>query len=422
MITHNLPLQSTPFVGRDSELAEFAQLLVNPACRLLTLTGPGGIGKTRLALEAAQRIIDPAPAERIRRGNAQEGTIPEAWYFVPLQTLDSPDHILMAIAEALHLQFHEGSEPRDQLFDYLHSQSPLLLLDNFEQLLAGVDIVTDLLASAPAVKVLITSRERLNLREEWVYEVGGLLFPISDAETEIEGYSAVQLFVQNARRVQHNFTLARSTKSAVARICRLVGGMPLGLELAAGWVRVLPCEAIADEIQRSLDILETPAHNVLPRHRNMRAAFNHSWNLLSAEERSGFKKLSVFRGGFTRAGAEFVAGATLRILSALVDKSLLRMEPDGRYQLHELLRQYGEEQLKESPAERAAVQDLHCTYHMDFVRQYVELMNLQGKPKEALQSMERELGNVHVAWRWAVEQGRYAELDQSFEALWSFFA
>jgi predicted ATPase/DNA-binding NarL/FixJ family response regulator len=403
------PVQSAPFIGRQQELAEINSLLANPDCRLLTLVGPGGIGKTRLALEAARKLLDnvfggaqglaPLPASSFSNGV----------YLVPLQPLTSPEYIVPAIAEALNFQFYTGGEPKQQLLNFLREKSLLLLLDNFEHLLDGLDILTDLLACAVGVKILTTSRERLNLREEWVLNVEGLAFPSSDTDTNIGDFSAVQLFLQNARRVQVGFNVAASQNPAVTRICRLVGGMPLGIELAAAWVRVLSVDEIASEIERSLDILETPARNTEPRHRTMRAAFEPTWNRLTEDERTVYMKLSVFRGGFMREAAEYVAGASLRTLSSLLDKSLLRVDGNGRYDLHELLRQYAAEKLDELPAQQEQVSDSHCTYYADFIGQWTDITtgisHADMGRKEVLASVRQEIENVRAAfWRTITNQ------------------
>ena len=359
MPTHHLPPAPTPFVGREGELAEIEQLLSDPACRLLTLVGPGGIGKTRLALEAAHVMVDTA-------------TFPNGVYFASLQPLTSPEFIISTIADALSFQFYSGADPRQQLLDYLREKSLLLVLDNVEHLLEDISLVSEMLAAAPGVHILATSRERLNLREEWVLEVSGLNSPAVETEINLESYSAIELFVQQARRVSVGFALDNANQSAVVRICHLVGGMPLGIELAAAWVRALSCEQIADEIERSLDVLETPTRNIEPRHRTMRAALDQSWQLLSDVEQNVFKRLSVFRGGFTREAAEYVARATLRTLTGLVDKSMVRVNAGGRYDLQELLRQYAEEKLGEMPAEQEQTRDRHSTYYADFMGQWAD--------------------------------------------------
>jgi predicted ATPase/DNA-binding CsgD family transcriptional regulator len=403
MPVHQLPMLPTSFIGRNDELAQIAALLAAPDCRLLTLTGPGGMGKTRLAIEAAHQIV-----------------LPNGVYFAPFQPLTSPGLMLAAIADVVGFRFSPGSDTRQQLLDYLHDKSMLLVLDNLEHLLDGVNLLSDVLAAAPNLQMLVTSRERLNLLEEWVLDVSGLDYPPDSKNAKIEKYDAVRLFVQNARRAQVDFSLDSARKVAVTRICRLTEGMPLGIELAAGWVRVLTCQQIADEIERSLDILETPTRNVEPRHRTMRAVFEPTWNHLPDEARGVFSKLSVFRGGFTRQAAEYVAGASLWTLSLLVDRSLLRVDNDGRYDLHELLRQYAGERLNQSPDEHRQTHERHCRCYASFLEQCWS--RLTGSDiKLALTDIEKELDNVRSAWEWAVQHSQAREIEASLNSLWFFY-
>jgi predicted ATPase/DNA-binding CsgD family transcriptional regulator len=395
------PSFSGSFVGRADELAQISTSFADPACRLLTLVGPGGIGKTRLALEAARlHLLLPL----------------QSAYFIPLQPLASPDQIVSALASTLGFQFASGVEPEQQLIDYLREKAWLLVLDNFEYLLDGAPLLSEILADAPDIRLLVTSRERLNLVEEWVLEVGGLAYPARESDTE--PYSAVELFVQQARRAQVGFRLTDMNRSAIGRICRLVGGMPLGIELAANWVRALSCDAIASELKHSLDILETAARNVEPRHRTMRAAFGPTWDRLTDDERDVFMRLSVFRGGFTREASEQVAGASLRALSALVDKSLLRVDANGRYDLHELLRQYAEEQLNLS-GELAAARDAHSAHFAAFLQQKWQPLRSQ-RQLETLDEIELEFENIRTAWQWMVDQRKTAELSSAVYTVWYF--
>ena len=375
---------ASEFVGRQDELAHIDALLSTPACRLLTLVGPGGIGKTRLALEAARQLPNPEHA-----------------HFVPLQPLTSPDFIVSAIADALGLQFYGGTPPKQQLLDYLRDKSWLLVLDNFEHLLDGAELPSELLASAPSLRLLVTSRERLKLVEEWVLDVSGLDYPARGDEGKPERYSAVELFTQQAQRVKVGFTITDHNRPSVVRICSLVGGMPLAIELSATWVRALSCQSIAEEIGRSLDILETPERNIEPRHRTMRAAFEPTWARLSDHERDVFMRLSVFRGGFTREAAQKVAGASLRTLSALVDKSLLRVDANGRYDVHELLRQYSEEKLLDADQD-AETQHRHCQFFLGLAEQ-LERRLFGPQQVLTLDQLESEHDNFRAALKWTLQ-------------------
>lgn len=407
--THTSLLPTTPFIGRRSELVELADRLQNPDCRLLTLLGPGGIGKTRLALEVTGQ---------------QRRLFSDGVYFVALEALSTPDFIVGAIAEAAGYRIHEAGDSKRQLLNFLRHQNALLLLDNFEHLLDGVGMVGDILTAAPRIKILVTSREVLNLHEEWVWPVTGMDYP-SVAELDgsshlnEEEYSAIQLFVQNARRIRNDFSF-EDERGGVLQLCALVEGMPLALELAATWVRVLSCEEIASEIARNLDFLKTRVRNVSPRHRSMRAVLDQSWRLLTEEQQIVFRRLSVFRGGFTREAAAQVAEAALPVLTALLDKSLLRLMATGRYNLHELVRQYAERQLKDLPDDFERTREHHSAYFMDFLRQQWPLL-LGGQPKEALCAIEVEIDNIRTAWGWAVMQGMTAEIDRGLDSLWFFY-
>lgn len=387
----NLPIQPTPFVGRENELIQVANCLTDPACRLLTLVGPGGMGKTRLALQAAAKHLD----------NDLDGV-----FFVSLAPVDSADSLAFAIGSTLKFSFYGQESPAVQLVNHLRQKRLLLVLDNFEHLLAGTPLILDLLSHAPHVKLLITSRERLNLNSEWVMAIEGMVHPRTLDDELIDKYPAMQLFVQSARRIQPDFSL-NSDQAAVLRICQLVEGMPLGILLAAAWVGVISLQEIAEEIQKGLDFLEMHHHDLPARQRSLRATCDHSWKLLSTRERDVFKKLTVFRGGFTREAAQQVAGASLKTLMGLVHKSLLRREvATGRYEIHELLRQYGEEQLKSSPQEWEETQNLHCSYYAAYMQtQLNELMKAS-----VLDEIGLEFNNILKVWSHAIETSQVGVL------------
>jgi predicted ATPase/class 3 adenylate cyclase/Tfp pilus assembly protein PilF len=401
---NNLPPQSTPFIGREEELAKILAYLDDPACRLLTLLGPGGIGKTRLALQAAAQLIDAF----------QYGV-----YAVFLAPLSSADLIIPTIADALRFTFYSREDPKTQMINYLREKQLLLVLDNFEHVTAGAGLLAELLPSAPQVKLLVTSRTRLNLQGERLLDIHGMKFPQNGQTNGIEDHAAVRLFLQGARRVGAHLDWTQE-QPHVVRICQLVCGVPLAIELAAAWTRALPCTEIAQEIQQSLDFLETSMADLPERHRSLRGAFEYSWKLLSEPERDAFSKLSVFRGGFTRSAAQRVTGASLLLLSALIDKSLLYRNASEHYEVHELLRQYGEERLKRDPQVYERTRDRHCAYYSE------ALQSLEGalkgaERKAALEKIQPEIDNVRAAWNWAVAHGPEGAIEKSLQSLYCFY-
>lgn len=405
MAVHNLPHAAAPFVNRVSEIGEINRQLTNPGCRLLTLVGPGGIGKTRLAMRVA--------------GDCAE-QFDDGVYFVPLQPLDSPEFIVSAIADAIRFSFSPGGNSQQQLLQYLREKTILLVLDNFEHLLDGAELLTRILEAAPSIKCLVTSREVLNLQEEWRYSVSGLHYPETDDADQAGAFSAVQLFVERARQVRGDLSLA-DEHAAVIRVCRLVEGMPLALELAAVWAKALRTDDIAAEIQRDIDFLSTSLRNVPERHQSMQAVFEQTWRRLSGEEQRVFKALSVFSGGFRREAAEAVVGVSIRVLSDLVDKSLLTREPDGRYQIHELLRQYGRTRLEAAAEEATYVHNSHASYFARFL--YEREHDFNGmRQREIASEIEAEIDNIRIAWSWAVEHSRIEVIDHSEYTLAGFYA
>jgi predicted ATPase len=425
-----LPTALTPFVGRETEQAEIIGLLRDePKCRLVTLIGPGGIGKTRLALQVAQEI---------GQAGLGDAAYPHGVVFVSLESIGSPEFLVPAIAQTLGFTLHGGKDAAAELFDYVREKTLLLVLDNVEHLLtpltssssdllqqgAGgvLKLLADVLQHAPGVKLLVTSREQLNLRGEWRVNLHGLSFPASDgpATTDIERYSAVQLFLQTARRVQPGFALSATNQLWIARICQLVDGIPLGIELAAAWVRMLTCEEIAGEIERSLEFLSTPLHDVPERQRSLRAVLDYTWRSLSPAEQQVFQRMSVFVGGFTQSAAEQVVGAALPVLLALVDKGLLRRQPSGRYDRHPLLWRLAVDQLNALPEEHAAMHDCHSAYYAALLAR--QAARLKGREqKAALAVIDDDIENVRVAWHWAVEHRREPEIAEAVDGLYLFY-
>jgi predicted ATPase/class 3 adenylate cyclase len=399
----NLPVPPTSFVGRSSELEAVDRLLEDPGCRLLTLVGPGGAGKTRLALEAAARRVD---------------RYPHGVHFVPLVSVASPEFLAPAVAESIQFAVdavHSGFSARDQLLDYLSERSTLLVLDNFEHLVDGAGFLSEVIERAPRVELLTTSRERLKVQSEWVFDVEGLGL----AENGNGSAPAVRLFVERAAQVAPGFALDAAGHAQALRVCRLVGGMPLGIELAASWVSVLSCAEIADEIEGTIGFLATSMRDVPERHRSLRAAIDQSWRLLTAEQRSAFSRLSVFRGSFDRRAALAVTGADLGLLSELVSKSLLRRPDFGRFELHELLRQYAAEQLRLSPAEEADARERHAGHYAAMlVDRQTALMGREFAV--ARDELRGELDNLRAAAEWILAEQDEDRALEMLEAIYTF--
>lgn len=401
-----LPSYATSFVGRECEIAQVTNLLLTTDCRLVTLVGQGGIGKTRLAIEVVKRL----------NKNNDNLQYPSGIYFVPLQSVIDLDNIIPTIAHVIGFEFYNGNNPTEQLLHYLISKSLLLILDNFEHLIDAHELIEEMLDETSQVKLLVTSRESLNLREEWLFHVQGMDYPEQLYDESLANYDSVNLFVELARRRYHNFSLDEEYKHVI-RICQLVDGMPLALELATTWLPQLPCAEIVKEIQQGLDIMETNMKGIPLRHGSIRIVFDHSWQLLNPMEQRVFAGLSVFRGGFRREAAEQVVDASLKTLSKLVNKSFLKINRDGRYQIHELQRQYGEEKLQELPEYEMLVRERHCDYYCEFMNQ--PLLNILGRnSKKTLKAIDEEIHNFGVAWNWAIEFKRVANLKKAMDYIY----
>ena len=419
---HGLPVPPTPFVGREAELVEIQDRLLGPDCRLLTLVGPGGIGKTRLALAAGTLIAGRQYfGEFDRAGTA----FPQGIVFVPLAPLGSVGDMVPAIADACQVRFERGQE---QLFDYLRKKRLLLIIDNLEHLLDGVGLLAEILRTAPGVKILATSQERLRLQGEHVFPVPGLVFPEQeptpsalagvDVDTYVEAYPAIRLLAESVRRIQPAFAPGPDDLAVLARICHLLDGMPLALELAASWADALSLNDILVETRQSLDFLQTEWRDILRRQRSVRAVFDTSWRRLGQAEQALFPQLSVFRGGFTRVAAEEVAAGSVgtglfaRLLSRLVHKSFIQYDQTSdRFQMHRLLRQYGAERLAQDPVHEAEVRDHHSSHFCGWLVEQEANLN-SAKQQQVLQKIEAEIENVRTACNWAASQGQAERLSR----------
>lgn len=391
-----LPSRATAFVGRDLELTEVATLLSEQDCQLLTLVGPAGVGKTRLGLQTAKE-------------QAKVGLFKDGVYYVRLEA-SSTETLFPSILATLELDTKGSGEPLEKIIRHVGEKNVLLVLDNFEHLMASASVVAELVKACPNLKLLVTSRERLNLEGEQVFTVEGLPFPNEDVPLgAAQNFDAIKLFGQRARRARPDFTLGEDTLPYVLRLCRFVEGLPLALELAAAWVRVMSCEEMANELEQNLDLFSTTTRDVPERHQSIRLAFEHcSWTLLTATEQAVLRKLSVFRGGFRREAAAGVAGATIPVLASLVDKSLLRVTPEGRYDFHPCLYLFAEEKLSEQPDERLATEDKHRNYFFNLLQQIAERVRGGGQ-RNALEMMNKEWENIRVTLHWSVTKAQEEE-------------
>jgi predicted ATPase/DNA-binding CsgD family transcriptional regulator len=414
-----LPAQVTPFLGRQQEIHQICNLLSGPAARLLTVVGPGGMGKTRVAIEAATCLHSEQP-----------GIFRDGVYFVPLAHVHAPSDLAPTIAQVIGLQFYQADLSLDQqLVQYLRNKQRLLVLDNFEHLIGpdSIRLLMALLTEAPDIKLLVTSRSRLNARGEHVFPLAGLRIPeegeaarwVHPAQ-EAEAYSGLQLFAHTARRLTPGFALNAENLSHIISICSLVGGLPLGIELAAGWIAILEPQQIAGEIEQSLDILATEAGAVPERHQSLRGVFDASWRLLADQEREAFAALSVFEGGFELKAAQHISRLSLQTLLALVNKSWVEQGAGGRFHFHDLLHRYGREKLAAEPEYEATVRELHSRYYCDWLSAQ-EAGTWDPQQQTVLTGIEADIENVHAACLWAAQNGRVGRLSAAVDALGLFY-
>ena len=414
----NMPTMLTPLFGRKAELTTLQGILARQGCRFVSLVGPGGSGKTHLGIVAASEA-----AEHFADGAA----------FVALAGLDSPQGVVPAIAEAVGCSFSKDQDIRRQLIDYLRTRQLLLVLDNFEHLLAALPLITELLQAAQNVFVLATSRVRLNAPGEQVLVVGGLglleSLPHEPADSLVaQTDDAAALFLHHARRLNADFEPNDEDRRAIGQICKQVAGMPLGILLAAAWSDVLPPVQIAQRLAEEpgehetagIDLLSVDWQALPERQRSMRSVLSHSWQLLDENDQRVFAGLSIFRGGFDADRARRVAGASLRRLKTFVEKSFLQLESDGRYAIHELLRQFGNEQLETVPALAEQTRVRHYRAYAESVAEW-SIRLRSDEQLTALREFTAEIDNVRLAWRHAVEDKATGELAQMLDGLCLYY-
>ena len=398
-----IPSPTSLFIGRKKELAELTRLISDPAIRLVSIIAPGGMGKTRLAIEVAEQAYD----------SFEDGV-----FFVALEPLASQANIIQAIGEVVGHQFHDSDNtPWHQLNEFCAQKEMLLILDSCEHLLQEAFLVSDMLHNSPQVKILVTSREKLNLSGETVFVLGGMDVCESNNLESIQSCESFKLFLQGARQAKPGFSPTASDLKYVPQICRQIEGVPLGILLASAWVPALPLQAIAEEILTNLDFLKSELRDISPAHQSLRGIFDSSWHLLTTAEREIIMRLSVFEGGFTRGAATEVAGTFPQDLRTLANKSWLRFTGgDGRYSMHEMLRQYASERLVQAPEIAAETGVLHCAYFANQIRDS-ETEIRAGRQRGILADIE----NIRAGWRYALAHRRVSDIRSALEGLWALY-
>jgi DNA-binding SARP family transcriptional activator/predicted ATPase len=411
------PAQIAPFVGREAELEAIRSRLLDPASRLVTLTGLGGVGKTRLAIEAARSLVEQ-PVQAAAR--FKDGLV-----FVSLASIGSAELLPAALAAALGgLALNDDASVADQVIGFLRHRQLLLVLDNFEHLRKGAGWLRAVLEAAPGVEMLVTSRLPLDLKHEERLPLDGLTYPAPGAAVEqAADYPALRLFVQAARRVQHRFHLTPANVADVIRICAQVDGRPLALEIAASWLRVYDCAGIVREIERSFSFLATEQRDVPLRQRSIQTVFDHTWELLTPQQRRTLTDLIVLQGPFSLEAALAVSEALVIDVAALLDASLVQRRSDGWYEIHYLLRQLagqkGQSHARYAELHAQALRR-HSVYHLAYLAdQQTALVGPQ--PHEAVAQVRRRLDDIRQAWRLAGETGCIANLEASLDGLARFY-
>ena len=395
---HNLPADTLPFIGRTSEIDALTRQLTSENIRLITILGLGGMGKSRLSIEVGRRLL---------------GYFKDGVYFVPLAAVTSAEQIITTVADIIGFQFHSDLQPAQQLADYLQDKLLLLIIDNFEHLLDNAGLMSDFLKAAPDLKLLVTSREKLELAGEALYVISGLSIPYK-SHADIAAHDAVKLFLEAASRSAS--PPGEDDMEAVARICQALGGMPLAILLAAAWLDTLSLSEIESELKAGLDILESAVRDAPQRHQSIEAVFDYSWQRLDAQQQNIFMRLSVFREGFTREAAKEVAGASIRDLQHLVHSSFIQHLPSGRYAIHELMRQYGEHKLAAS-GELEGVRENHARYFAAFIAPLGDIP-WQQVDSALLEQVNMDSENVRAAWHFNVEKKDFSEMRRLLDGLW----
>lgn len=400
----NFPAYTPSFIGREEELKELTTLISEPGTRLISLIGPGGVGKTRLAVQFSTQIA----------GHFSDGA-----FFISLSSVQNPEFIPIILADALKFSFFGPMNHTEQITNYLNRMKVLLVFDNFEQLRQkGIEFLVFLLNQTQYLKIIVTSRERLNLISETIVEVHGLPVPSSEMVEDAERFSSTQLFLNTAQRILRGFSYADNA-TTIIRICRLVNGLPLGIILASSWVRVYSCPQIAEEIKKNIDFLANSAPDLAPRHRSLRAVFDNSWVLLSEEERVILSRLSIFQAAFTNHAAHEICLASPVLLSAFVDKSLLQCRQDGRYEMLNTFHQYATAKLNAVDDELSVTRTKFCEYYADLCTKKQHELNSHTQ-RQAIDELTFEIDNIRTAWGWMIDLNLWEMIDKVKEPILAY--
>lgn len=399
----NLPIQTTRFIGRRNDLKNLNVRCASESCRLLSIVGLGGIGKTRLGLELAR---------------SQVANYPDGVFFIALADIKA-NMLASIIAKALELNIRSDAQTKTDLLKYLEDKKILLILDNFEHMLAAKEFVSEILNSSPKLTIVITTRVALNIKQEYIYDLRGLNYPLDENEENLANFDAIKLFISSANRVMPSLEFDADNLEIAAKITKLVEGMPLAIELASAWLRIISVEQLYLEVQKSLDMLSNQQNDALYRHRNVRAVFDYSWQRLAKKQQNILKQLAVFEGGFSLEAAEVVAGAHLNYLLNITNESLIRAVTSNRFSMHQLIRKYIREKLDED-------ETLDKEYKLKHAKYFVKMLSdcdidRHEESKNSVDKIELEIENIRLSWQLLLNECQFKYLNNAIKVLDFFY-
>lgn len=401
---NNLPQYRTNFVGRFKELAAISELIDNPDCRWISLVGPGGIGKTRLATRIASMNLP---------------RFPDGSFFVPLEIVKTATEIYPAIGRSLEIRFgtiFTDMNPQTQLLDYLGEKRILLVLDGLEHLTSCGSALTHLLSENPNLHLLTTSRHKQNMKDEWVFHLEGLA---TEEPAGSHQYSeAVSLFIARLQQAQSDRTVSEEEMDQVIQICSAVEGMPLGIELAATWAPVMGLSDIASELELDFGFMDHPHQDIPEKHQNLKAVFDSSWKLLEVPLRRILLDLSVFEGEFSRHDAQVVCNASLSSLAALVDRSLLHRDTDGKFKIHRLVHEFCADLIDPTSLHREEIRDKHLNYYSNFLSDRIPA--IYAIDQTCRIEVQNNFSNIFAAVKYAIQDHRQNTITAIIQDLFSY--